>query len=247
MWRAAAVILMVVCGSTRFLARGQQMTGCLAGIDYEPSLVANPDSKVTFRCAQAAPLDLIKSVGRQTRIPIGIVLGRNPDVLTSEKRAFDLENVSVETALAEAVRNTGYTLELDGGVWVILAGDRTLRQNRLLMQRYPDFKFASGTLVEMGTGLTMWMCSAADPEIKGFAASILGSLNDEKVAFNVPALATTKEIANLIVSQGSKGMWILRVNPNASAGASEDEVEVEPYQHYSNRPVLPAQEKTNFR
>lgn len=228
-------ILILDCSVIVFNAYGQQTTSCLATGFYEAPLIPNPDAKVTFKCDQATPLDLIRSIGRQTRVAIGIVPGQNPDILTKEKRAFDLNAVSIETALTEAVRNTEYTQELDAGVWVILAGDRTLRQNQILTQRYPDFKTTAGTMVEIGAGLTMMMLFAADPS-KGFAESIGGALNDEKFALKIPRSATTKEIANLIVSQGSKGMWILSVSPDAS-NADSDHIEIEPYQHYSNRPV----------
>lgn len=40
----------------------------------------------------------------------------------------------------------------------------------------------------------------------------------------------------MIVSQGSKGMWILRVSPDTPKDASSDRVDIEPYQHYSNKP-----------
>jgi len=48
--------------------------------------------------------------------------------------------------------------------------------------------------------------------------------------------ATTEEIANRIVSLGSKGMWILTMDAFERDGERTDDVEIKPYQHYSNLP-----------
>ncbi len=48
--------------------------------------------------------------------------------------------------------------------------------------------------------------------------------------------STTEEIANRIVSLGSKGMWILTMDGFDRTGEWTDGVEIEPYQHNSNLP-----------
>ena len=205
-------------------------------MEYAPVLVANPDHKVTFRCSKATPLDLMKAVGRQTRTPIGIVLGRNTDALTKERRPYDLEGVTPETALREAAEDANYTLKQEGLVWVLVADDATFSQNSLLQQSYSGFNIDRPTpMVVMGATLTMWMLASAHPEIRGFGGSTLHSLNDEQLTLQTPPSATTEMIADMIVSLGSKGMWILRANPDYSDDVSNDEVEIEAYQHYSNR------------
>jgi hypothetical protein len=88
---------------------------------------------------------------------------------------------------------------------------------------------------EMAAGLTGWMWMVTHLA-SGYGSSILGSTNDERFTLEVMPSATTEEIANKIVSQGSKGMWILRTAPNDTHKPSDYQLEVEPYQHYSNRP-----------
>ena len=117
---------------------------------------------------------------------------------------------------------------------VLIAGDLTPRQNNLLYLQYANFQ-PSGTMAEMAAYLTGWMWMATHPG-SGYGGSILGSTNDEHFALKEMQSATTEEIANKIVSQGSKGMWILRTAPNNTDSPSDYQVEVEPYQHYSNRP-----------
>ena len=237
MWKSAVGILLLSCGFTGLNAQSQQAARCSTEQEFAPALVDNPDLNVTFKCGQATPFDLIQAIGRQTRIPIGVVLGRDTDALLRERRPYDLENAPAESALREAVRNTGYTLNQEGPVWVLTADDLTYRQNLLLTQRYPEFKQdSSSTMVRWGISLTMLMLVTANPEIQGFGGSIFHATNEERFTVQVPPSASTEEIANMIVSQGSKGMWILRVSPDLSADVSSDRVDIEPYQHYSNSP-----------
>lgn len=235
MWRNIGTLLLG-CSLTIVHAQSRELNGCSTQMEYEPVLVANPGLRVTFKC-QASSLDLIQAVGRQTRIPIGVVLGRDPGVLTKKQHSYNFENVAAEVALREAAHDADYTLSQEGQVWVLIANDVTSRQSRLLSLRYQDFKEASpGSMVFIGAMLTMWMQHAAHPEIQSFMGSIGGSTNDEKLTLKVPPSSSTEEIANAIVSLGSKGIWILRAAPDDPNDAANDQVEIEPYQHYSNRP-----------
>jgi hypothetical protein len=120
-------------------------------------------------------------------------------------------------------------------MWEVVAGDLSARQSDLLTLQLTDFKTnPNSTMVVMGFQLTMWIGAVTHPEV-GYAASILGSTNDEQFTMAPIASATTEEIANRIVSLGSKGLWILRMGASNSASTEDDAVEIEPYQHYSNR------------
>ena len=211
------------------------MQGCVPRQEFAPVVVENRGAKVTFKCKEATPLDLIRATAFQTRIPIGVAMGRDGGVLEEAKRSFDLQNVDARSALLDAVRDTDYTIGEDNGVLVLMAGDMTARQRDLLTHVYSDFKSESyGTMVELGVGLTMWMRAAIDPQL-GFGASIYHATNDERFTLEAIPWATTEEIANRIVSLGSKGMWILRADAYPPSGASTDQIVIEPYQHYSNR------------
>jgi hypothetical protein len=71
------------------------------------------------------------------------------------------------------------------------------------------------------------MRAAIDPQA-GFGASIGGATNDERFSLKAIPWATTEEIADRIVSPGSKGMWIFRADAYPPTGASTDEVVIEP-------------------
>lgn len=229
---AISLLFSLSCGCLR--AQNIQSDGCKTTARFAPDIVSNPSATVTFKCTHAAPLDLIRATGRQTRIPIGLVLGLDPSMLEKPQRYYDLEGVTAQNALTEAIRDTGYSLREEDGVLVLIAGDLTPRQTSLLYLQYANFQ-ASGSMVVMAANLTGWMWTATHP-VSGYGGSILGSTNDERFTLKEMQSATTEEIANKIVSQGSKGMWILRTAPSNTHNPSDDRVEVEPYQHYSNRP-----------
>jgi len=234
MLRVLAISLLFTFSSGYPRAQNIRSDGCKTIPKFAPVIVRNPSATVTFKCTHATPLDLIRATGRQTRIPIGLVLGLNPSLLGTPTRSYNLEGVTAQDALAEAIRDTGYSLTEEDGVLVLIAGDLTPRQKNLLYLQYADFQ-ASGTMAVMAANLTGWMWTATHPTA-GYGGSITGSTNDEHFTLKKMRSATTEEIANKIVSQGSKGMWILRTAPNDTHTPSDDQVEVEPYQHYSNQP-----------
>jgi hypothetical protein len=168
------------------------------------------DPTVTYTMPESTPFELVTAVAQQTHVPIGIVLGQNPDTL-HEPRSYDLRSVDARSALLEAIRGTGYSLKEESGVLEIYAADLTPRQRDLLSHRYQNFASnPSSTMTELGVGLTIWMRAVSDPD-HGAGGSTLSSTSDETFTLGPIPSATTEEIANRIVTLGSKGMWIFRV------------------------------------
>ena len=66
---------------------------------------------VSFASGNASALEMITAITQQTCAPIGIVPGRNPGELSSERRAFDLKDVPVKEALEQVVADLGYSVE----------------------------------------------------------------------------------------------------------------------------------------
>ncbi len=239
MWRVAAIVVLASSAPTCLSAQSSETQGCAATQKFAPVLVSNVGARVTFQCDRASPLDVIRATGRQSRRPIGVVLGTDPNRLSRPIHSYDLVDVSAETALRKAIEGTGYTLKRDGKVLVLTAGDLSPRQKDLLLHRYADFVPGKDqTMVELGSALTMWIRATVDRKV-GFAWSILSSTNEERFTLEGRLPASTEEIANRIVCLGSKGMWIFRVDaaPPTSVADWADQVSVEPYQHYSNRPL----------
>lgn len=239
MLKMAGIIVVFAAASTGCL-RSQDTPSrpCAVSGEFAPLLVPNNGSKVTFQCDRATPMDLIRATGQQTRIPIGVVLGQDLNALSKPVRSYNLKDVSARDALLEAIQGTGYSLREEDHVTILFAGDITSRQMQLLLHRYSNFgSEQSATMADLGADLNGWMWAAVDPAA-GYGASILGSTNDERFILEPIKDATTEEIANRIVSLGSKGMWTFRVAAFSPADLSADRIEIEPYQHYSNRPYI---------
>lgn len=237
MWSASIAIVLISC--SLIPARGQNLRsqGCSVSTQYDPVLVSNPNSEVTFECRDSTALDLIESTGRQTRKPIGIVLGEDPTLLSKTKRSYRLFHVDTKSALMAAVAGTGYSVNESDLGFVLIAGDLTSRQRKVLTREYSDFHGGSNaTMVALGWQLTIWMESDIDHPTT-FMASILGSTDDEKFTLGAIPPSTVAAIADRIVSLGSKGMWILTIDPFQRTSEWTDDVKIEPYQHYSNFPV----------
>jgi hypothetical protein len=231
-----AVVFCVIAGCFTYPPmQASQAPGCSTPEEYQPRMVANPEARITFQCGLATPFDLIRAVGRQARQPIGVVIGQDANTLYRTPRRYDLRNVDGWSALQAAIEGTGYSLRVEKGVWEVIAGDLSPRQSDLLTLRLTDFKTnPNSTMVVMGSQLTIWVGAVTHPEAS-YMASILGSTNDEQFTMTPIASATTEEIANRIVSSGSRGLWILRVGASSSSLPEDDMVEIQPYQHYSNR------------
>lgn len=229
------VVLVVFVSLSLVTAWGQSTiaASCLPRTDYQPRIVSNPDNTVTFHCDHATRMDLIRAVGFQTRLPLGVVLGAGGEALTLKMNSYDLDRVDAQAALRQAIAGTGYSLKEEDGVLVMIAGDLTPRQSNLLSHAFFDFKPGEReSMAELGFALTMWLGSVVDPQ-RSYGASILGSTNDEQFTIHVAPGATTEQIANEIVRQGSKGIWVLNLGASSS-GVPKDEVRIESYQHYTN-------------
>lgn len=125
MWQVLAIVLLISCNASCLRGQNWEARGCVPKLEFAPNVVENPAAKVTFKCKEATPLDLIRATAFQTRIPIGLAMGRDRGVLEEAKRSFDLQNVDARSALLDALRDTDYTIGEDNGVLVLMAGDMT--------------------------------------------------------------------------------------------------------------------------
>jgi hypothetical protein len=237
MTRCAIPLVLICTALFSAWAQNQGLQRCSASAQFEPALVSNPEAKVTFACRNATALELIESTGRQSRKPIGIVLGEDPDLLSKTKRSYRLLGVDAMSALLEAVAGTSYTVGKSDVGFLLIAGDLTSRQRQVLTHKFADFPGGSNaTMSELENSLTMWIEGEFDHPTS-FVASILGSTNDETLTLGALPPSTAQQIADRIVSLGSKGLWILTIDPFQRTSGWTDEIKIEPYQHYSNLPT----------
>ena len=231
------LVALLFAGTLSLPGRTHALVNCLPDQEFEPRIIHNFGDKVSFNCMQATPFDLIKAVGYQTRLPIGIVVGADPDVLFKPLENYHLTQVDASAALAEAVKNTGFSVTEEHGVFILTASDLTPHQRSLLNHQFSNFEIPpKTTMVYQGAMLTEWVRNVVNPAM-GWGGSILGSTNDEKLTPRSVPNATTEDIAGQIVSQGSRGMWVFKAGPLPSSDLSTIEVEIWPYQHFTNMPM----------
>jgi hypothetical protein len=194
----------------------------LVTLPYQATKPPFNTGRVTFERSEASPLNAVASVGLQTHTAIGIVFGQHQQTLCDKKHSFSINDQLPKDALARAVAGTGYSVRERSGVFVIAAPDIPTWQRRLLTHRYPVFKAEEEmTMQVLGAQLTGWMWVEVG-HAKGYGASIMGSLSAEQLKLGVMKFASTEEIANRIVSLGSKGIWLLKADKsNASSPMQE--------------------------
>jgi hypothetical protein len=236
MLRLLLIFFLIGAHAVHGIGQPEQSQRRSSGMEVTPVIGNNPNSLVTFKCDHATPLQLIQATGRQTRIPIGVVLGKDPNLLSIAPRSYNLENVDAKSALLEAIAGTEYSLNESSNVLVLIAGDLSPRQRMVLDHVYEDIKAGPDrTMVMLGAQLTMWVWAELD-HVPGFGGSVLYSPDDERFTLGDIRTATTEELANTIVSLGSKGMWTLTTDAFQRDREWTDSVKIEPYQHYSGRP-----------
>ena len=230
--RKWACVVLILGGAASLSAQSGTSLGCWATQEYAPKMVANPLSTVTFQCKGATRLDLIRAVGRQTRIPIGVAVGQDVGMLEKTKQTYDLVNADAKTALQEAISGTGYSLAEKDGVIVLMAGDITPYQRELLAYRLKDFRSGpDSAMTDLNFQLNMWLDAAINPDKPGYGASLLGSTNDER--FTMETISDCEQDCFAWL----KGMWIFNAEAVAAKGSPMERMLIESYQHYSNRPL----------
>ena len=125
MLRLPLLLFALGCNAASGNGESGRTQACSAQIEFAPVLVSNPDTVVTFTCDHASSLQLIQAAGRQTRLPIGIVLGNDPTILSRKMRSFSLAKLDAKSTLLEAIAGTGYSLNESNGTFVLIAGDLT--------------------------------------------------------------------------------------------------------------------------
>ena len=216
-WRSLSMMLLFpfLCGEAQ---------------QFGPETPSRVDETVSFTSHDASPMDLITAVGRQTCAPIGIVPGLDRKAL-SMKRAFDLKGVPVVNALDDAGVEAGYRVLQEGDVYVLIAKDATAQQLDLLHHRMEEYPAQEGVLPILGSNLWGWMGTIVDPDT-GYGGSILHSLDDEKLHLPVMHDVSVEEIANRIVTLGSKGMWQANIAAEGKLTRSNVGIDFTSYQHY---------------
>lgn len=104
-----------------FMRRGLIMILCCLALSIS-TFAQSSGAKITIKTDRISVIDALKEVERQSNMSVGY----NETNLSNVKPvSLSLEKASVETALNEILKNSGYTYRIDGKYIIIVAGGNT--------------------------------------------------------------------------------------------------------------------------
>ena len=155
----------------------------------------------------------LSKFGSEARIPIGIVLETNkPHQLCEESGQVTIRDRPLSEFLDALLAQSGYTWSVDDGVIVVHPAHVTDQLTRVLTIKFDRFGGIQTTMQGLGIVLDTWVYSRLHPEAKGYAGDILSSLGADQFPHFEVRDASVEQILNKIVSLGSKGIWLLRLD-----------------------------------
>jgi hypothetical protein len=193
------------------------------GSEAQPSSELN---RIRLTSNHVTPLQVIVRIGVDKRLPIGIVFGPQP-TLCSEQASLTVDAANFEEAFSQILKGTGYSVQIQNGVYSLLAPDVTEHEASLLAYRFDRFSAVNSTLRAAGALLGGYIMVAAEGA-KGFAGDSPYRLSAKRFDIQLQS-ATTTQIANHIVSLGGKGIWVFRP-VKATAAGDESSIQIYGYE-----------------
>ena len=174
-----------------------------------------PVATVVNLTRNATALEAIGEIGLQTRVPIGIIPGRDVAALCRTKHAFVLMNLPPESALSAIAEQVHYALNQDQGVFMLTAPDVTPHQQQVMNFRLREFRSRRRETAQMiGARLsgTLWTGM-----MHGIASSgsIAHSTNAPRVT--LPRMlknVTPLDVADRVVQLGPGGLYLSMIAPD---------------------------------
>ncbi len=169
------------------------------------------------------------ALARRDRIPAGVIVGRESYCALVPNLAQSFATGTVKEAFAEIAKATGGSVTTDGKVLVLRVGTPPKRLSKALSFKFPRFPKVDGTLPDLGALLDGWMLSTL-PENNGFGSSIGISPGEETLHLPESTNVSVQEVADKMVSLGSKGIWIaMDTNDDSSDSARTMSIDLYSY------------------
>lgn len=170
-----------------------------------PSL--HEEGPLVLNLGRVTPFKAIIQIAENKLIPLGIVLGPHP-LLCSQERPISVVAATVKEAFSQALVGTGYSASIEGNAYVITAPDATQDETKLLNFRFETFTSTNGSMNYAGALLAGYIKTSIGGA-RGFAIDSLLGPSSKTFTIKMQS-ATTMEIADRIVSQVGKGLWVMR-------------------------------------
>jgi hypothetical protein len=173
--------------------------------------------KGSFVVHNQSILEAVIAFGMNEQLPMGIVLMKPKDLCKpQETRTFT--DVPVDALLSLLLADTDYKWTETDGVIEIGPTKQSEADKTFLNVRIKKFGAPRSTIQGIGIVLSGYVTALPHPG-QGYAGDILSSSDAEKTPPFSLQNASVEQIANFIVSLGSKGVWILApITSGESAG-----------------------------
>jgi hypothetical protein len=207
--------------------------------------------------ARATALATLAEIGRQTRVPIGIIPGADAGALCRTKTTFVFLGEDPRSALDAMAQQLHYTLNQEDGVYLLSAQDVTQHQRDVLDHRFPVYRTGGKSIVQtisMRLSEALWV-ALAKPVAAGHGGPISHSVHGHSVhghsvhghsvkahsvdaqSVDAPKISlppvlhnvTTQEIAGLVVKSGPGGIYLSRIQPSRMASAEDLTIQISSY------------------
>ena len=186
---------------------------------------------------RATPLETLEQIGLQTRVPIGIIPGKDPGALCRTKTTIVLLGEDPRNALDAIAQQLHYTLNQEDGVFLLAAPDVTPHQRDVLDHRFRVYRTGRKPIVQMisvNLREALWV-AFGKPAPAGHAGSVHHSVDAHSV--DAPKIAlprvlrdvTAQDIAGLVVKAGPHGIYLSRIQPSRIASPDDLTIQMSSY------------------
>ena len=191
---------------------------------------------------RATPLETLEQIGLQTKVPIGIIPGKDPGALCRTKTTIVLLGEEPRNALDAIAQQLHYTLNQEDGVFLLAAPDVTPHQRDVLDHRFRVYRTGRKPMVQpISVQLSEALWSAFGKAASaGDAGSVYHTTSAHTASahsVDAPKIAlprvlhdvTAQDIAGLVVKAGSHGIYISRIQPSRMASPDDLTIQISSY------------------
>jgi hypothetical protein len=170
--------------------------------------VAVIKKKVTWPAQHGTVLQQLIQLASNQNVPMGIVI-KNSDLLCKTKASQNYTEVELSKIIDDFLLGSGYEWNLHDGVLEVRPRSEMGQIDaRVLQTKLTTFSGINTTIQGLGVILAGYVRAVLFPG-EGYAGNIMASLDAETIPPFTLQDVTAEEVADSIVSRGSKGVWML--------------------------------------
>jgi hypothetical protein len=198
-------------------------------VTHTQTLEVETRNRVTLHMREASPMNAIVAAGEQSHYPIGVIIGDNwRPLCVNNHRSIDIDDSTPLEAITKIAGSAGYSVTVRGAALEVVGPDLAQWRQDILKHRYNFPAWSQITVAGLGDRLNGWMRMEIG-HVQTYISSTGHAANSPRYDLDAMPSASTEEIANSIVTLGSKGIWVFRPITLTPASALDEEIRVFPY------------------